>query len=75
MSSFTTRLAALLAGGALAFGVVACEDRNDNQINEGSESDAPGATVPTNTGGLGPSDTTPETSSTQEQQPLTQTSP
>ena len=75
MHRFSMRLAALLAGGAVALGAAACDSRNENQSNEGSESDAPGATIPTNTGGLGPSNTNRDEPTTQEQQPLTQTTP
>lgn len=73
--SFSTRLAALLAGGVVALGVAACEDRNENQIDEGSESDSPASTVQTVTEGLGPANTQTVDPTTQEQQPLTQTTP
>ena len=73
--TLTTRIAAVLAGGVLALGAAACSNRNENTSGEGSESNEPTATVNTITNGLGPSNTTPEKPTTQEQQPLTETTP
>ncbi|HEY8581783.1 MAG TPA: hypothetical protein VIL49_02515 [Capillimicrobium sp.] len=73
--TFPTRIVALLAGGAVALGAASCSNRNENTSGEGSESDEPTSTVRTITNGLGPSNTTPEKPTTQEQQPLTETTP
>jgi hypothetical protein len=75
MRFFPPRLAAVLAAGAVTLTLAACEDRNENQINEGPESDEPGATIQSTTSGLGPTNTQTDKPTTQERQPLTPTSP